>query len=565
MLRFLVGSMMAALLTLTAGSLALAGGPGQADLDKATEIKLGAETTADLDKVVHLLEGALKKGLDDPSARMAKQLLSATLFQRGSVAAAAFSRGLAQNAAWTKLRQDAVVDLQKAVKLDPQQSQALLLIAQLNFLPGGDLNQARQAVDQALKINDEDPALRVKLLILRASFPETPQQRLADLNEAVKLGPGEAATLHARGLLLADMGKLEPALADLNRAMTLAPDDARLYEEKAIVLARLKRFDEALATLEKGKRLKPNSIGLLVQEATVHSQQRKPEAALEDLNRALKIDPKNVVVLLLRAGLLQEKGDKDKALADVDQVLQLRPNLPIAIRTRALMLAQDERYAEATQLLEKLHQIAPRDALTVMQLSALYAVRQQFPKAIQAYDQWIALQPKDWRAYRGRADTCLNLAKQAEAIADYEKAIQLEPKDEGVLNNLAWVLATSPDPKLRNGKRALQLATRACELSHYKRAYILSTLAAAYAENGDFPQAIHWSSKAVEIGGQDHDASLKELKKELASYKAGKPWRELQPELPPLKKTPVEPALKPEAKPAVKPGQQPTAKPGAKP
>ena len=156
------------------------------------------------------------------------------------------------------------------------------------------------------------------------------------------------------------------------------------------------------------------------------------------------------------------------------------------------------------------------------------------------------------------ADAYLNLGKQAEAIADYEKAIKLEPKEEGVLNNLAWVLATSPDAKLRDGKRAIQLATQACELSDYKLAYILSTLAAAYAESGDFQKAIQWSSKAVEIGDKDHDTSLK---KELESYKAGKPWRELQPETPPLKKTPA----KPEAKPAAKPGEKPAAKPEAKP
>ena len=48
------------------------------------------------------------------------------------------------------------------------------------------------------------------------------------------------------------------------------------------------------------------------------------------------------------------------------------------------------------------------------------------------------------------------------------------------------MLATSPDAKLRNGRRAIELATRACELTKYKAAYILSTLAAAYAETGDF-------------------------------------------------------------------------------
>lgn len=98
------------------------------------------------------------------------------------------------------------------------------------------------------------------------------------------------------------------------------------------------------------------------------------------------------------------------------------------------------------------------------------------------------------------------------------------PKDPGLLNNFAWVLATSPEEKLRDGPRAVKLATESCEQTEYKQAHILSTLAAAYAETGNFDTALKWSAKAVEIGSQEHG---EELKKELESYQARKPWREL--------------------------------------
>jgi hypothetical protein len=92
------------------------------------------------------------------------------------------------------------------------------------------------------------------------------------------------------------------------------------------------------------------------------------------------------------------------------------------------------------------------------------------------------------------------------------------------LNNLAWVLATSPVDQLRDGKRAIELATKACKLTDYKKPHILSTLAAAYAETGDFETAKKWSQKAVELGeGEEKEA----LEKELESYRAGKPVREL--------------------------------------
>ncbi len=92
-----------------------------------------------------------------------------------------------------------------------------------------------------------------------------------------------------------------------------------------------------------------------------------------------------------------------------------------------------------------------------------------------------------------------------------------------MLNNLAWVLSTSTDDKVRDGPQAIVLANKACELTKFKEAYILSTLAAGYAESGKFKTAIEWSQKAVALG---QDSMKDALKKELKSYEAGKPWRE---------------------------------------
>jgi len=168
-----------------------------------------------------------------------------------------------------------------------------------------------------------------------------------------------------------------------------------------------------------------------------------------------------------------------------------------------------------------------------LQLAMLYSAQKQSDKAIETYNALLAEQPDEWRALRGRSDAYLNIGKHAEAIADYEKAIKLQPKDSGILNNFAWVLATSPNDKLRDGKRAIQLATEACEATEYKVPHILSTLAAAYAETGDFENAIKWSSKAVGMDDKEHDEALK---KELENYKAKKPWREILSEGKPVEK-----------------------------
>ncbi|MBQ2849212.1 MAG: hypothetical protein IJE77_01915, partial [Thermoguttaceae bacterium] len=100
------------------------------------------------------------------------------------------------------------------------------------------------------------------------------------------------------------------------------------------------------------------------------------------------------------------------------------------------------------------------------------------------------------------------------------------PADSGVLNNYAWLLATCPDDKLRDGKRALEMAVSACEITFYAEAHILSTLASAHAELGDFEKAREWARKAVELGEKEKHESLDNLKAELAAYEEDKPWRE---------------------------------------
>lgn len=505
---------------------ATAADKGQEDLDKATEAKLMADSAADLNDVIRLTESALKKGLDESNAAFAKKLLASTYIQRAQAAIDNLFVDVASMEDYRIRRQAVMDDLNQALKSDSKEPHAYLLIARLDLMPGGGgAEAARKALDKIVSLDNVNSTVRANALVLRSSLQEKSEDKIADLDKAVDLAPYNADAVRARGLALADMDKLDEALADLNKAISLEPDDEPTYEAKAIVLATQEKYDEAAAALEKARELKPHSTAPLVQLARVHIAQKKLEAALDDLDKALVMQPENVGVLLLRSGIYQELGKTKEAMADVDKTLAIRPGLIVAIRTLALLLADEERYGEATLELEKLRENDPGDLLTLMQVGALYAVRNKSDKAVEAYSSVLSAQPDLWQALRGRGDAYLNLGKQAEAVADYEKALKLEPKESGILNNFAWVLATSPDEKVRDGARAVKLATEACEASEYKLAHIISTLAAAYAESGDFESAQKWAEKAVELDDKNEHGD--ELKKELENYKAGKPWREL--------------------------------------
>jgi Flp pilus assembly protein TadD len=90
-------------------------------------------------------------------------------------------------------------------------------------------------------------------------------------------------------------------------------------------------------------------------------------------------------------------------------------------------------------------------------------------------------------------------AKTDSAIEQYRQAIALQPEMLEALNNLAWLLATSGESRLRNGSEAVQLAQHACELTQNQQPLFLGTLAAAYAEVGRFDDAIRTAEKARDL------------------------------------------------------------------
>lgn len=506
---------------------ALAENEGQDDLDQATVQKLSASSLSDLGEVIRLCESALQKGLDEDNSLLANQLLAATRISRGTTIAEGHLSNLPLDRDWPQYRRFALEDLEKGVELDAEQAQALFWIARLNALPGGDAERVNEALAEVIRLTEDDPMLRIKALIFRAGRQEDPQKQLADFDEAVRTNPGFAPAVRARASFHFNRQEFERSLADIDSIIKLQPEDASLQEDRARVLIELKRYDDAMQSLDEALQLDPESIGPLVQKARIHSLQSDSEKALDVLEQAHKKQPANPGLLLLRAGVYQELEQAEKALADVDQVLKLNPKSILAMRLRASLLVVLSQFDLAIAQLQELRKLMPDDLTFELQLGLCYSAEKRSRKAIEWFTSVIDKQPEDELAIvalRGRADALLGLGKQAEAIADYEKALELQPDDSGVLNNLSWVLSTSPNDELRNGKRAIELATKACELTEYKKAHILSTLASAHAETGDFDTARKWSEKAVETSNEDQ---LDALKKELESYRANKPWREL--------------------------------------
>ena len=496
---------------------------GQADLDKATELRFKAKKLADLEEVIRLCRSALEKGLDEAGTEYAKTMLASTLIQRGvAVAKAILETPFVPEL--ERFRKSALNDLETAIAILPNQAEAHVFIARLHLLPAGDVKRATKALEDALAVPDAEAATRAMAFRLRASLQQDPQKQLADLNEALRLQPESAELLRERGVAHVELAQWDKALADFDAALKLDPKHIPTYIAKALVLGKQEKYDAALAVLAEARKVDPKSPELWIQQARIHALQKKFDEALKDLDEALKDAPDKTVIRLLRAEVFQEMEQFEKALTEIDEVLKQEPDLRLAVRYRAVILAELKRTEEAVELMEDWVRRHPDDEEGQMQLASLYLADNRPRRAIELFTEILRKNQDNPAALRGRGDAYLNIGKHAEAIADYERALKLRPNDSGLLNNFAWVLATSPDDSLRNGKRALEMALKACELTQYKEAHILSTLGAAYAELGDFETAKKWSAKAIELGRADQKD---QLRKELESYQQQKPFREL--------------------------------------
>ena len=129
------------------------------------------------------------------------------------------------------------------------------------------------------------------------------------------------------------------------------------------------------------------------------------------------------------------------------------------------------------------------------------------------------------RDYFSSGNTHLANKEYDQAIDDYTEAIKLDPNDARPHERLAWVLATATKDEWRDGKKAVDYAKKACELTDWKKPDYLATLSAAFAESGDFQEAIKWQMKALEAPELEQDKDP-EYRQRLKMFQEGKPYRQ---------------------------------------
>jgi tetratricopeptide (TPR) repeat protein len=252
----------------------------------------------------------------------------------------------------------------------------------------------------------------------------------------------------------------------------------------------------------------------------------QPEKAMPDFTRAIQLDPADYTNWGIRGKAYLALEEWEKSANDFTEAIKLAPDEPDAVKMygfRAQANINLGRFVAASADANKAIERDPEDSAGWVMRGKLHYLSGQLNVALDDFNKAIDRMGNDyalWEVLTFRADTYFLLAKYSEAKSDYSKALELNQNHYLHRNNLAWLLATVPVDNLRDAKRAVELATKAWELNEGKDASILGTLAAAYAECGDFPAAIQWAEKALNKTPDDQEISA-----QLESYRRGKPWR----------------------------------------
>jgi tetratricopeptide (TPR) repeat protein len=307
------------------------------------------------------------------------------------------------------------------------------------------------------------------------------------------------------------------------------PECWMAYSNLGLVYLNQKRPEEAIPEFRESIRLNPTVETAYYNLGIALFEQGHLEEAVTEYRAALRINPDYAAAHGNLGNALLHQGHPEEAIAEFRAALRINPDDVEAHGNLGTALCQEGRMEEGIAEFREAMRLNPGVAEAHGNLGTALLQQGRYEEAIAEFRQALQINPADAGAHINLGNALLQDGHAAEAIGEAQKALDLQPADTSAQNNLAWMLATAPQASLRNGARALQLASQASQSSGGNNPVILRTLAAAYAEAGQYSNAIQAAQRALELAeNQSNTALASALPREIELYEAGRPFEEVR-------------------------------------
>jgi tetratricopeptide (TPR) repeat protein len=350
---------------------------------------------------------------------------------------------------------------------------------------------------------------------------------IAHYTAALELDPDFAQARKKLGALLVQRNRFIDASILYGQQVEREPNSPDAHNDWGVILVRVGSLQEAILQFREALKLKADHPDAHYNLAVALLTSGKVTEAMEHLVEALRIHPSYTDAYFTLGRAYLQQGKLDEAVAQFRRVMQLdREYKGLDYELGRAFVRKDD----LKKAVQHFSEAVRRDPFSFKARYAMGLALAKYgnqPGATAQFTEAVRLEPESPDAHVQLALALARIGRTEEAIVHNDTALSLRPDWPEALNNQAWLLATASDERLRNPKRALELATRAKELADYKMPMVLDTLAAAQAASGEFDHAQQNAAKASEWAAATDQAQMAgEIEQRLNEYRAKRPYRE---------------------------------------
>lgn len=378
------------------------------------------------------------------------------------------------------------------------------------------------------------PLLCGLLLVMLATLTFRQCKTYADIETlwrvTIERNPTSWMAHNNLGYALLKAGRVDDAITQFKASMDIEPDNEAAYYDLGIALLRKGRVDEAVSQFLAALALQPDYAEAHNNLGDAMFQKGQTDEAINHYRKALQIKPDYAEAHYnLGVALLQE-GQTDEAIIHFQKAVAIRPDYAEAHYNLGFCLLQKGQADEAIIHFQKTLAIRPELVDAHYNLGFCLLQKGRVDEAIVQFQKAVSLRPDFVEAHYNLGSCLLQKGNVDEAIAQFQKVLALKPdsiKVQNELANIAWRMATSPDPSARNGAKAVELAQQIDQLAHGENPIVATALAAAFAETGQFSEAVTAAQRAMQLAAAQNKTDLiAALQVQLKSYQASSPFRD---------------------------------------